>query len=148
MDAPVSMRRFDVELFVNHPTLAPAEITRALGLEPSHSHGVGEQRRTPKRELPGVYRDTHWRYNRRFEAGDQWFHAQVAEFVAALAPHRQFLEKVRSSGGSTTLILQFLGDGYHGDNISHATLEAINLLGLDIGIEVYADPQSPNTHDR
>jgi len=143
MNDNASSRRFDVELFVVHPTLSSAEITRALTLLPSHSSSVGEKRRNPKGELPGVYRDTRWRYSQRFVVEDQWFHEHVAEFVDALVPHRTFLEQVRSSGGSTTLILQFLGDGYYGDNISRATLEAVNVLGLDFGIEVYADPQSP-----
>ncbi len=140
-DVP-SMRRFDVELFIIHPSLTPTEISQALALEPTNFHCVGEQRRTPKRELPGKYRDTRWRYSRRFEVDNQWFHDAIDQFVAELLPHREFLERVRTSGGRTDLILQFLGDGYHGDSISSTTLSLISSLGLDFAIEVYAERQA------
>jgi hypothetical protein len=43
-----SGQRFDVELFIVHPTIDPSEITIALGLEPKVSHRAGDRRVTPK----------------------------------------------------------------------------------------------------
>jgi hypothetical protein len=43
-----SSRRVDVELFIVHPTMTPAEITATLGLEAHFAHRVGDQRKTPK----------------------------------------------------------------------------------------------------
>jgi hypothetical protein len=40
-------RRFDVELFIVHPTLDPAQITAALGLEPKNVRRVGERQTLP-----------------------------------------------------------------------------------------------------
>lgn len=136
-----SPKRFDVELFIVHPTLSPAEITNVLGLVPESCHAAGEPRRTPKRQLPGTYPDTRWRYSSRYEVEDQWFSNAIEELVGRLAPHREFLEHVRRTGGAATLILQFLGDGYHGDTISQATLASMVELGLDFGIECFVDPQ-------
>ncbi len=55
-------KRFDVELFIVHPTLDPAEIDVTLGLDAKFSHRVGDQRKTPAgRLLKGTYQDTRWR---------------------------------------------------------------------------------------
>lgn len=40
-----SPRRFEVELFVIHPTMALAKIAAALGIEAQIAHAVGEARR-------------------------------------------------------------------------------------------------------
>jgi hypothetical protein len=41
-------RRFDVELLIVHPSLNPAEISTALGLEARYAHRVDDRRKTPK----------------------------------------------------------------------------------------------------
>jgi hypothetical protein len=41
-------RRVDIELFIVHPTMSPAEITAALGIEAHIVHPVGEPRKTPE----------------------------------------------------------------------------------------------------
>ena len=40
-------RRVDFELFIIHPTMDPADISAALGLEADVAHRVGDQRKTP-----------------------------------------------------------------------------------------------------
>jgi uncharacterized protein DUF4279 len=134
-------RRFDLELFIVHPSLDPADIDRALGMEGYFSHRVGDRRTTPKGALlPGVYIDTRWRHSVRHTVTEQWFASQLADFVARLEPHKQFLASLRETGGSTTLIIQFLGDGYLADNIPLATLSKLDGLGLSLGIECFIDP--------
>lgn len=52
-------RRVDVELFIVHPTMSPAEITATLGIEADVAHRVGDLRKTPKGiPLEGQCRDT------------------------------------------------------------------------------------------
>lgn len=137
------VRRFEIALLIKHPTLSPEDITRALKREPQFSHGVGDQRRTPKgHALPGHYRDTRWRCCERHETKDQWFSRHVAAFVDGLARHKAFLLNIRSTGGEPTLILQFLGDEYFGDDIPRDVLAKMIDLGLDFGIESYGVPQS------
>jgi hypothetical protein len=70
------------------------------------------------------------------------FVSQFADFVARLEPHKQFLASLRETGGSTTLIIQFLGDGYLADEIPLATLAKLHELGLSLGIECFIDPQT------
>jgi len=135
-------KRFDVELFIVHPTLDPAEISAALGLDAKFSHCVGEQRKTPKgTPLEGTHRDTRWRHTRRHETPDQWFADKVAELLDRIEPHREFLKKLRATGGRACVIVQFLGDGYFGDEIPQETLKKLADLELDLGIECFTDQQ-------
>jgi hypothetical protein len=136
-------RRFLVQLFIVHPTIAPSEITSALGLEAHFAHIVGEPRRTPKgNTLPGSYPDTRWRHSIQCEAANQWFVGELEALVNRLDPHKAFFNHLVDTGGSAELIIQFLGDGYFGDSLPSRLLTKIGDLRLSLGIEVYTDPQS------
>ena len=138
-----SVRRIDVELFIIHPTIAPAEITAALELEPQLAQCVGEPRRTPKGTLlDGLYPDTRWRHSIRYELRDQLFSDKVTLLVDRLMLHKNFLGHLRDSGGQASIIVQFLGDGYVGDDVPLNTLAKMVDLQLDFGIECYSVPQS------
>jgi hypothetical protein len=136
-------RRIDVELLVVHPTMSPAEITAALGIEAHFAHRVGDLRKTPKgAPLERQYRDTRWRHCIRYELRDQWFADKIAALVNSLAPHKAFLRGVRATGGSAEIVVQFLGDGYLGDSVPSQTLATMTELQLDFGIECFTVPQS------
>jgi Domain of unknown function (DUF4279) len=139
-----SSKMFDVELFIVHPTLDPAEISAGLGLDAERTHRVGDQRKTPKGMLlPGTYPDTRWRHSRRYETSDQWFAGRVAELIDCIEPHRAFLKNLRATGGTACVLVQFLGDGYFGDEIPRGILARLVDLELDLGIECFTVPQSP-----
>ena len=139
-----SSKRFDVELLIVHPTLDPAEIGFRLGLDAQLSHRVGDQRKTPKGvRLSGTYRDTRWRHSRGYATSDQWFAGKVAELIECIEPHRAYLRHLRATGGKLCVIVQFLGDGYFGDEIPRDLLARLLDLELDLGIECFAEPQSP-----
>jgi hypothetical protein len=139
-----SSKRFDVELLIVHPTLEPAEIGAGLGLDAKYSHRIGDQRKTPKGTLlSGTHRDTRWRHSRRYETSDQWFASKVAELIDCIEPHRAFLKNLRATGGRACVLVQFLGDGYFGDEIPRDILTRLIDLELDLGIECFTVPQLP-----
>jgi hypothetical protein len=136
-------RRLDVQIFIAHPSMTPADITAALGLEAHIAHRVGDQRKTPRGTLlKGQYRDTRWRHSIRYEQKDQWFADKVAMLVDRLMPHKEFLHHLHSTGGSAMVIVAFLGDGYFGDAVRLDTLSKMAELQLDFGIECFSVPQS------
>jgi hypothetical protein len=137
-------KRFDLDLFIVHPTLDPAEITAALGLAGHFMHRVGDQRRTPTgTPLPGKYRDTRWRHCIRYEINNQWFAGALTTLMNQLVPHKAFFGSLRSTGGRACVIIKFLGDdGYFGDQISADVLARLVDLDLGLGIECYSVPQS------
>ncbi len=135
-------KRFDVELFIVHPTIDPAEISTTLGLDAKFAHRVGDQRKTPAGTLlPGVHRDTRWRHSRRYKTGDQWFADKVVGLIDRIEPHKEFLKSLTSSGGQICVIVQFLGDGYFGDEVPKVILSRLADLDLDLGIECFTVPQ-------
>src|SRR5262249_10273 len=74
-------RHFHVELFIVHPTLDPADISSALGLEAHNAHRVGDPRKTPKgTPLTGNYWDTRWRHCVKCSVTDQWYVAEITRF--------------------------------------------------------------------
>lgn len=136
-------RRFDVELFIVHPTFDPADITTALGLEAHLAHRIGDRRKTPKGEfLSGNYQDTRWRHSVRHDVTGQWFAEQVTRFVDSLEPHKAFFANLKSTGGKASISVQFLGDGYFGDEVPITTLAKLVYLELAFAIECFVVPQS------
>ena len=139
---PDDARRVNIGLFIVHPTLDPREISGALGLEPTHSHRVGGERVTASgRPLSGIYNDTRWRHSNRHLLTDQWFCDQIADYVRPLKAHKPFFDDLVRTGGSASIIVQFLGDGYHGDRLPLETMTTMVDLGLSLEIEVFDVPQ-------
>ncbi len=142
-DADETPVRVDVELFIVHPTMSPEEITAALHPQPHIVHPYGARRMAPNGTvLKGTYPDTRWRHSIRYELNGQWFVSKITELVDSLAPHKMFLHRVRDTGGTAKVIVQFLGDGYLGDNVPLDTLAKMTELRLDFGIECFVVPQS------
>ena len=141
-DDEKAAQRFEIDLFIVHPTLSPKEISRALNLVAHSSQAVGEPRKTSKgKPLSGVYTDTRWRHKRRYTVDDQWFADELARFVENLRPRGEALAKLQDGGGMATVVIQLLGNGFFGDEIGHATLAAIVELGLSLEIECFAVAQ-------
>jgi hypothetical protein len=123
--------------------MTPAEITSALGLEAQFAHRGGDPRKTPKgTPLKGRYSVARWRHCIRYELKHQWFADKITALVDSLAPYKAFLHHVRATGGTAEIIVQFLGDGYLGDNVPLQTLGNMTELQLDFGIECFNFPQS------
>jgi hypothetical protein len=130
--------RFQVELFIVHPTFAPADISAALGLEAGHALRVGDPRKTPKgTPLSGNYRDMRWRYSVEYSAKEQWYAAEVTRFVDRLEPHKAFFAKLRSTGGTVCVIVQFFSSAHFADEIPLPTLAKLVDLELSLAIETY-----------
>ena len=141
--SPAAGRRVGVDLLIVHPTFTSAAITSGLQLEPDVTHEVGQPRATPQGALlRGVQQDTRWRYSIQRTLDGQWFSGPVDELLNLLASRRGFLQTVNSTGGTATLIVQFLDPGYWADELSHDTLLKLVDLGLNLAVEIYPIPQS------
>ena len=123
--------------------MVPADISAALGLEGHHAHRAGDPRRTPTgTALAGNYPDNRWRHVVRHTTLDQHFVEQLRQFLSQIKRHKPFFAEVRANGGSAGIVINFLGDGYFGDEIPSCLLKKIAHLGLDLGIECFPVPQN------
>lgn len=130
-------RRFYLALFIVHPALLPEDISKALGMEAHFAHRVGAPRKTPKgTPLSGTYTDTRWRHSVEHIITDQWFAAEVTRLIDRLEPHKAFFADIVSTGGTASIIVQFM-DGYLADEIPRATLAKLIDLELSLGIECF-----------
>jgi hypothetical protein len=101
------------------------------------------KRETPGgRTLQGRYGETRWKYGELYRTSGQWFVEKVSEFVARIEPHKAFLKELRSGKGTACLVIEFLGDGYFGDELPRDLLRRLADLELNLGIECFTVPQS------
>ena len=145
-DTQSEPQRFNVALFIVHPDMAPEIISSELGLVATMAWQAGELRKAPSGELTnGTYADSRWRYTVRYDVVEQHFVDKIALMVEALQPHKAFLKRLRDSGGTISLIVQFLGDdGYFGDQLPVGLIEKLADYQIELGIEVYSVPQISN----
>jgi hypothetical protein len=131
-------QRFYLGLFIVHPTLAPEDISKALGMEAHVAHRAGAPRKTPKgTPLSGTYADTRWRHSVEHTIRDQWFAPEVTRLIDRLEPHKAFLAEIKSTGGTASIVIQFM-DGFLADEIPRATLAKLVDLELSLGIECFS----------
>ncbi len=143
MLTPTPGRRVGIDLFIVHPTFTSAAVTSGLTLEPNVTHDVGRPRATPRGAvLGGVQQDTRWRYSIERTLDGQRFSGLLDEFLDLLKSRRAFLRTVTSTGGTATLIVQFIDAGYWADEISHDALLKLVDLGLNLAVESYPVSQS------
>src|SRR5262245_47217569 len=99
--------QYDISLRVRHPSLDPAEITSALGLNPSRSWRAGEARTTPKgNPLEGRYSDSYWVV--KLGEGrwpDRTLAAIINELLGQLASHQGFFHGISVEGGTVEFFI-------------------------------------------
>jgi hypothetical protein len=126
-----------MHILLAHPSAEPAEITREMGLAPSHSWRRGDPRTTPKgARLEGVWRDTRWSHP--FQLGaNATIETALATALDELSGARRYLARLRATGGSAELIISLPGGIYLGASVDSERLKALADLGVSLGIEVF-----------
>ena len=138
--------RYKISLRIRHPAMDPAEITRAMRLDPWRSWRAGDPRTTPKgRALEGLNRDTYWTA-RLIE--DRWPGKDLAsaldECLNRLAPHRDFFHRVRSQGGSVEFFVGWFFDGQSGGLLDSDLLARMADLKINLSLDVYPPDREPD----
>jgi hypothetical protein len=144
---------FQLSLRVRHPTLDPAEISRALQIDPEHSFRAGASRGTraggaavhtesywlgvlalPEQILGVTFPGEHAAIAQKQLAAARksltW--ALALRIVRILSPHKELFRRICAEGGTTTLLVTVASD-----EITSFTLaaEACRVLG-DLAIAV------------
>jgi hypothetical protein len=130
---------YKISLRIRHPALDPADMTSALGINPSRFWRVGERRHTPKGDLlEGIYRENYW--TARLAEGhwpDQDLATAIGNLLNPLAVHRDFFHRIRSEGGRTELFVGWFFDGQSGGLFSSDLLARFADLKVDLSLDVY-----------
>jgi hypothetical protein len=144
-DAPRSHYHFRISLRVRHPSVAPKEITEALGIEPKHSWKAGEPRRTPTgTPMAGSNLNTYWVAD--IVAG-RWpsnVNQAIHGALGGLKRHRRFLHDIRAEGGTVELFVGWFFENQSGDILTHQCLALAGDLQVDLALDVYPPDQPQN----
>src|SRR5580698_1224533 len=143
----MSNYEFTVALRIRHPNIAPAEITRNLGIEPQHAWRAGDPRRDPGGvEINGTYRESYWmaRLMAKPElAADQVsVESEVLRTLAQLRRAFGFLVTLKAEGGAADLHVNIFAREEFNLEFLPETLSLLGRLGLTVAIEV-----KPHPHD-
>ncbi|REJ85905.1 MAG: DUF4279 domain-containing protein, partial [Planctomycetota bacterium] len=130
-------RSFKITLIVTHPSIDPAEISRAIGLTPVRTTRGGAPRTTPTGQpLAGEYQFSCWKYEFDVQAADELSHV-LETLVDELQCNRPFFHRVVQQGGTVELFCGVFADGNWDEVLSHALMRALAALHVDVRLDVY-----------
>jgi hypothetical protein len=134
------MKEFSIVLLIIHPNIDPELVSSTLRMKPFRCWKAGDSRATPTGAmLDGVWSDTRWNYVVDYQDDSICIFDKVAELVNYLAPHKKFLSRIRTEGGSAEIIMHVPGDTHIGDSAEPTLLHRMAELGLSLGIEVFPE---------
>jgi hypothetical protein len=130
-------RSFKVSLFVEHPSIDPAEISRAMGLIPKRTTRAGAPRTSPAGEsLIGDYPFSCWSHD--FDVQEAAELCRVLEnLVEDLQYHRPFFHRMVQEGGTVELFCGVFAAGNWDEVLPHTLMRALAELHIDLRLDVY-----------
>lgn len=145
-----SMRSYHyrTSLRIWHPSIEPALISKATGLEPCRSWRVGEQRATPKgKPQEGTYPESYWYSDLSGENPENadnlcledslWNHLEQLEGAS------EFLRSVRETGGRCEIFVGLYGRWNYAFEFSPPLLSRVSHLGLALSLDIYPNIEGP-----
>jgi hypothetical protein len=128
---------FQVSLSLRHPTIDPAEISRALEFIPQRATRAGTARTTPKGEaLGGVYEFSCWTHEFDVEGASE-LGVVLEGLIERLQKHQQFFHRVAREGGSIELFCGIFAAGNWDEILSHKVMGKLAGLQVDLRLDVY-----------
>jgi hypothetical protein len=147
-DEPRTHYHFRISLRVSHPSLAPKEITEAIGVAPKYSFNVGKPRQTPNgAPLEGLNRVTFWT---SVVAADRWpvdINDAIHDVLRGLVGCRTFLHRVRADGGNVELFIGWFFENQSGSVLTHQCLALAGDLQIDLSFDVYSPEQPQHEYE-
>jgi hypothetical protein len=115
-DTTVNEHDFTMSLGIRHPSVDPARITHALGLEPGHVWSKGEQRLGPTgAALAGSHRESYWiceiAPRPKFSGERVGVEHELSRLLQKLRKSIGFIQDLNSSGGVTELLVTIFARG-------------------------------------
>lgn len=139
---------FMMSLRIRHPRIDPAEITRALGIEPQHIWRAGEQRLGAEGDqIGGTRRDSYWMG--RLMAQPVLAHdavsieSEVEHTLGTLRRCFNFLETLKAEGGSAELHVSLYAREEFRLEFLPESLALLGRVGLAMVLEVKPNPAKP-----
>jgi hypothetical protein len=114
-----------------------SEITEALGCVPSIRNDVGAQRTAPNgQHLEGVYGQTYWVHKFETPSGRE-IEECIVDVLNAFGPKREFLYRLRSTGGRAELFIGVFLEKNAGIELDQTLIQQVADAGLGLSFDLY-----------
>ncbi|GGD59621.1 hypothetical protein GRI62_00645 [Erythrobacter arachoides] len=132
--------QYSIGLQVYHPYADPHVIERGFALEALHKKKAGEVRRASNGTLlSGAYRESYCFFD--LASGDDGKLADcLRTLVKVLEAKQGYINEIKQSGGRLNWFIGWTC-GEHGENFDIELLSDLARLGIDFGIQPFADRQ-------
>lgn len=142
----VNEYEFCVSLRITHPKIDPDEITKVLGITPTHKWKFGESRKTPKgTQLSGNNIESYWTARLHDKKNLHSEDITLEEFISKanrrLRSYKEYLKKLSNDGGRIEYFVGWFGSSNMGANFKPSVLKDTAELGIEIALDVYPDDQ-------
>lgn len=142
----MSEYEFTVALRIRHPTIDPATISAALGIQPQHTWQAGHPRCDPAgAELGGEHHDSYWMGRLMDEPQLSSDTVSVEGVILKTLNHlrraQPFLEQLHAEGGVAELLVSLYARDVFRLELPSDALTLLGRLHLAIALDVH--PHSP-----
>ena len=132
---------FAMSLGVRHPDIDPAQITRALGLQPGHVWRKGEERRDQAgAALGGSHHASYWfceiSPRPRFTDERIRVESELDRVLNMLRRSVGFMQELHRGGGATELFVTVFARGDLRLEVSPETAALLGRMGVSVTVEV------------
>lgn len=132
---------FMMSLGVRHPDIDPAQITRALGLQPGHVWSRGEQRMDQAgAALGGNHRESYWlceiAARPKFSGERISMGSEMSRVLQMLGKSIGFLQELHQGGGVTELFVRVFARGDFRMELSPEDAALLGRIGLSLTVEI------------
>ena len=142
----MSAYEFTVSLRIRHPTIDPATISAALGIEPLHTWRAGEPRCDQAgAELGGAHHDSYWMGRLMDEPQASSNGASVERVImktlSQLRRAQPFLDQLDAEGGVAELLVSLYARDDFRLELPSDSLALLGRMHLAVALDVH--PHSP-----
>jgi hypothetical protein len=136
--------RFRLSLRIFHPTMEPAAITSIVGLQPDFFWKIGDRKRTRRgTELPETHEENYWCAELcEFYSPPSELTAELDKALDKLRGYKEFLQETRKQGGRCEFFIGWFCAPMDGELLLHVTLAGMADLGIDLALNIYAEPET------
>jgi hypothetical protein len=137
----MGQHEFTMSLGVRHPDIDPAQITRALGLQPGHVWRKGEQRLDQSgAALDGSRRESYWLCELtprpKFSGESVSLGSEISGVLQMLRKSISFMQDLHHGGGATELHVTVFARGDFRIELLPEEAALLGRLGVSIAIEI------------
>lgn len=137
---------FMMSLRIRHPHIDPAEITRALCIEPQHTWRAGDMRRdSVGTELAGRHRESYWTgglmMKPELARDDVGVESEILRTLGILRRSFDFLASLKEQGGCGELHISLYAREEFRLEFLPEALALLGRMGLAVALEVKPTPQ-------